>query len=320
MVENELVVHPDYRLGKRKPDPTKPRLRLANFLSGTPPQVPAAADHFSKVPQWGLYRNNEWGICGPTALANSRRLITQAATGTMDAPPQGDVTDLYTRVSGFNPATGANDDGVILQDMLTEAVKNGLGSHKPLGFAEVDHTNIDEMMAAIAIFGFLIIGVDLRTPQQSQTNQRLWEHVDAGGDWGGHAILGGRYTNPDGTLADRTGVVTWAMLVDMTDNFINRQLDEAWVVIWPEHLRDSAFLEGMDVPAFALAYKNITGRDFPATIPPAPQPTPGGGENFQLNLGADAQVVTHIASAASRAHITPDEWAIHHFRSYFKIR
>lgn len=326
---NEHIVHPGRRLGKAKPDPTKPRLRLAPFLTGVMPAVPITADHFARVPQWGLYRNSDWGICGPTGLANSRRLITQAVNGTMDAPPQADVTDLYVRSTDphFDPATGANDNGVILQDMLAEAVKNGLGAHKPLGFAEVDHTNIDEMMAAVAVFGFLLIGVDLETAQQSQTDAHLWDYSRSG-EWGGHAILGGRYTNPDGTLSDRMGVITWAEVVDMTAAFMDQQLDEAWVVIWPEHLRDNAFLNGVNLQAFADAYQQMTGRPFPATVPaPVPPPTPSvdpvtpppvapSGSTFQL----DQVVLDHVASVA-RKNTGGDQskWLNHHLRTYFRI-
>lgn len=326
MVENEHFVHPQFRLGKRKPDPSKPRLRLASLLTGVPPQAPVAAEHFSQVNDWGLYTNNEFGVCGPTSLANSRKLVTKYLADTEENPALDAVYDLYRRSGNpnFDPTSGNDDNGVILQDMLSQAVKGGLGGVKPLAFADVDHTNIDEMMTAIAIFGFLIIGVDLETAQQAQTNHALWDYSKSG-EWGGHAILGGRYNNPDGTLSDRIGVITWAQVVDMTHNFIDQQLDEAWVVIWPEHFKSRAFLEGVDTTALAESYKALTGRTLPVPTPvtppePAPQPTPGGGANFQLDLGADAQIVTHVAQAAARAKMTVDEWAVHHFRTYFKIR
>lgn len=316
---NEHVVQPGRRLGKAKPHPDKPRLKLAPFLTGVVPPKPTMADHFSKVPAFGLYKNNLWGICGPTAVANSRRLITVYLNGTMVAPTQNDVNSLYTRSTDppFNPTTGANDNGVVVQDMLAEVVKNGIGGTKALGFAEVDHTNIDEMMQAIAIFGFLIIGVDLETAQQEQTDRHLWDYVKSD-EWGGHAILGGRYKDDPNDANDRTGGVTWAELVDLTDNFIDQQLDEAWVVIWPEHMRDDAFLAGVNVRAFADAYTGLTKRPFPAPLPaPTPTPPSGGGATFQLN---DQAVVDRILTSAHRARVDPDVWMDRHFRTYFRMK
>lgn len=312
---NEHVVHPGRRLGRAKPHPDKPRLRLAPFLTGVVPTKPVMADHFSKVPSFGLYKNNVWGICGPTAVANSRRLITVYTTGKVEYPPQSAVDDLYTRSTKppFNPVTGANDSGVVLQDMLAEVVKGGIGGTKALGFAEVDHTNIEEMMAAIAIFGFLIIGVNLETSQQAQTDHGLWDYVKSG-DWGGHAILGGRYKDDPTDASDRTGAVTWAELVDLTDNFIDQQLDEAWVVIWPEHMRDNAFLSGVNVAAFAAAFESITKRPFPAPIP-APAPV----TELDLHL-TDQQVVDRVLTAAARAKVDPNVWLDRHLHSYFKIK
>lgn len=40
-------------------------------------------------------------------------------------------------------------------------------------------------------------------------------------------------------------------------------MDEAWVVVWPEHLSSRAFLEGVDVKALAADYQSITGRPLP---------------------------------------------------------
>ena len=260
--------------GRRSPK-RGPAVRASRILTGAVPAHPPAADHFARVSDWGLYGNDQFGVCGPTSLANQRKLVTGYLTGVESSPTQDDVFDLYRRSGnpGFDPATGEDDNGVDMQTMLEAAVDGGLGGVKPLAFAAVDHTSIEEIRAAVAVFGSVLYGVDLETAQQAQTDAGgPWDYKRSG-EWGGHAVLGGRYSDSPDDRADRTGVVTWAELIDMTDMFVSHQLEEVWVVIWPEHLTDATFLEGVDLQALAADYEALTGREWPAPIP-APPPSP----------------------------------------------
>lgn len=235
-----------------------------------------AADHFAKVGDWGLYGNDKYGDCGPTSVANLVKLVTKYLGTAEWSPTQDDVFDLYRRSGnpGFDPTTDADDNGVDMQTMLEALLDGGIGGKKPLAFAKVDHSNEDELLAAIEIFGGVLLGVDLKEAQDEQTNEGLWDYVRRSGEWGGHAVLSGRYTDKSGTSADRTGVVTWAMLVDFTEAFRQNQVQEVWVVIWPENVGSVQFKEGIDQQALADAFKSLTGQDFPDVTPPAPQPTP----------------------------------------------
>ena len=260
------------QLGKRAPI-EKRAIMLADLLTGVVPATPVAADHFAKVPSWDLGRNNQFGTCGPTSVANSLRLVTQCLTGTMATVTFDDIADLYRRSGnpGFDPATGADDNGVIMQTMMEALVSGGIGGRKPLAFAKIAPTDMDTLDKAIAIFGAVNLGLTLTVAQRKQ---RVWSHVVGSAPWGGHAVLAGRYTNPAGEAADRAGIITWATAVDMDRGFVKAQEDEAWVVIWPEHLGSQAFLEGVDVRALASAYEELTGRPFPVPVAPAPAPAP----------------------------------------------
>lgn len=235
-----------------------------------------AADHFAKVGDWGLYANDKFGDCGPTSVANLVKLITKYLSTAEWSPTQDDVFDLYRRSGNpdFDPVTGAGDNGVDMQTMLEALLEGGIGGRKPLAFAKVDHANQDELLAAIEIFGGVLLGVDLKEAQDEQTNRGLWDYVPGSPEWGGHAILAGRYADKAGTRSDRTGVVTWATLVDFTEAFRTRQVQEVWVVIWSENVGTVQFKEGIDEQTLADAFKTLTGRDFPSVTPPAPQPTP----------------------------------------------
>lgn len=275
-----------HRLGKRPPI-EKRALMLADVLTGAVPAVPAVADHFVNVAEWDLGRNDQFGTCGPTSVANSLRLVTAGLTGHMVSVSFDDIADLYRRSGnpGFDPSKpdGGEDNGVIMQTMLEALLSGGLGGHRPMAFAKIAAGDMDTLDKAIAIFGAVNLGLDLSVAQQTQ---RVWSHVAGSAPWGGHAVLAGRYANPDGDDNDRSGIITWAEVVDMDRGFVHAQEDECWVIIWPEHLGSAAFLEGVDVRALASAYEELTGRPFPVPAEPVPAPEPAPAPDG----GADADL------------------------------
>jgi hypothetical protein len=266
--------HSDFKLG-RKPPKGAPSLKAASFLTGEPLTHSQAADHFEKVVRWLLGKNDKFGTCGPTSSANNYLDITTYLTDTPVDVGDDAVIDLYKR-SG-NPNFPQDDNGVDMQTMFEAQLKGGIGGHKPIAFAQVDHKNLDEILYAIEVFGGVQYGVNLQTAQQAQTQPNgTWDYKRSG-EWGGHAIYVGRYTDLNGTLGDATGCITWQMIVDMTDAFEQNQLDEVWLVIWPEHLGTAAFKQGVDLSALKAAYKDLTGKELPVPDPdptPTPDPSP----------------------------------------------
>jgi hypothetical protein len=263
------------RLGRRAPS-RRPALRLGPLLTAGVPAHPITVDHLSRVFDFELYRNDQFGDCGPVSVANSLKALTVYADVPERSPSQEDVFDLYRRSGNprFDPATGADDNGVDMQTMLEALLAGGIGGYRPVCFAQVDHTNLDELRAAVSIFGVALLGVDLQVAQQDQTYRGLWDYSRSA-EWGGHAVAAGAYTSASGHGLD-VSVVTWGDVLGTTDEFLTHQLDEAWVVIWPEHLSHPAFQAGIDLPALASAYRELTGRTLP--LPgPTPGPAPAAG-------------------------------------------
>jgi hypothetical protein len=241
--------HEGFKLGRR-PQTDAPRLRLSSFLDVA--AVPAHApkdDNLGEYP-FQLYRNDKYGDCGPTSVGNNVISVSHGK----DVPALGEVLDLYKR-SG-NPNFPADDNGVIMQEMLNVLLAGGLGGRKPVAFAAVDHTSDREMEAAVFTFDGLLLGVDLEVAQQTQTIKGVWDYKKSG-EWGGHAIYCGKYVAATGRLS----VITWAELVQTTRAFRGHQLDEAWVVVWPEHLSRP----GVDRAALAKAFKDLTGKTLPGS-------------------------------------------------------
>jgi hypothetical protein len=262
---------------------------------------PASSDHFSKIGSFGLYGNDTYEDCGPTAVANSRRLTTLYLTGQEEIPSQQDVFALYGLCNpGFDPATHAQDNGVILQDMLGHAHKQGIGGVKAVAFGRLDHTNPEELQWAVALFGSVIWGVQLDVAQQGQNG--VWRYIPKSEVWGGHATLNGTYRGQS-----RWGQATWGQKVEATELFVERQLEEAWAVIWPEHLASAGFMSGIHGNALAADYHQLTGRTLsfghhkhPRPVPaPGPQPLPPGegiaNTGPELAVGALQAAATILA-------------------------
>lgn len=279
---------PKLGLGKRPAD-DRPLLDVGAHLTAAAFTPPASVDYASKVSEWVLGSNDRFGTCGPTSVANLALLVSTVLTGSATRYTDEEVFDLYRRSGNpnFDPKTGADDNGVIMADLLAALVKGGIGSGdrnvKAVAFGKVNPADEAQVFAAASLFGGVLIGANLRAAQETQFEAgKSWDYVARSKAWGGHAMLAAPdYTDAAGTTADRTGLVTWATLTDATDAFFDKQVDEAYVVIFPWHLGDARFLAGINLDTLAAEFKALTGRDFPvqpapinppAPTPPAPTP------------------------------------------------
>jgi hypothetical protein len=312
-VEHQLV--PGQRLGLRPRDHSRETLKLKNYLTGVVPEFPPAIDYFARINNsWLLGRNDDFGTCGPTALANYKLLVSTWLGDAPFAASDDQIFDLYRRSGNptFDPATGEGDNGVEMTVMLSAAVNGGLGGQRPLAFAEVSTADQEEVFAAGAIFGGMLWGADLATAQQTQTTNRLWDFSPHSPEWGGHAILAaGRYKDMPGTLSDRTGLVSWATPLDATDTFIAQQVPQRFVVIWPEHLGSKQFLQSVNLSALAADYEAMTGRPFPQ-VPPSPANPP--------NSPADVALADSVRDWARASHIGANGRAAQAVRTWLTAR
>lgn len=271
---HEVRVVAGKRLGRRPHDPNRRALRLGRMLTGVIPQRPASADHFSKITNWGMLDNDQYGDCGPASVFHDRMLIRQYLAGTPLLPDTAATLDLYKR-SG-NPSFPSEDNGVVIADMLAEVAKpvsqgGGIGGVNAIAYAKIDITDLDERDAALAIFGSLILGVGLTDAQEAQTDAgKPWDVVSGSPDWGGHAVLAGAYTGDTASGRPDVSVITWGATQGITDAFWAQQVQEAWVVIWPEHLGTAEFLAGIDRNVLVSDYADLFGVTL--VIPPNPTP------------------------------------------------
>lgn len=263
--------YPQRKLGRRPPK-NAPALRLATFLTGIIPDHPTSEDYLNKLQNWKMLGNDQYGDCVAVTWANTRRFVT-AWLSTEDYPGMDQVIALYKTQ---NPNFPSQDDGMDIQTCL-EYLHNigGPDGVKAVAFAKVDYTNLDEVKAALAVFGSVWLGVNVLKANMTEfDNGQPWDYVPGSPDDGGHSVISGGYL---GASTDDVRFITWAQETGFTDNFWNKQVEEAWVVIWPEHLGTVEFQQGVNLQQLAADYKELTGSDLPLTPTPSnptPQPTP----------------------------------------------
>jgi len=302
------VTEPSRAVGKfgRKPnDPSKPRLRLAGHLTAVPPS-PAVVDWLSKVQSWPMYGNDRYGDCVWAMIGHAVEAYTTYGQGSTVTVTEADVLKGYADVTGFNPDDPSTDQGTVIQDALNYWRKTGVGGHKILAFAQVDHTNMDELKAALNVFGALLIGVNFPRSAMDQFNSgQPWDVVgNDGGIEGGHAV----HVGLDQTDGVTFKLVTWGALEGMTAAWWSAYVEEAWIAVAPEWLDASGHSpEGIDLYGLGEDLHEMTGQPnpFPAPSPtptprPVPTPTPSPGpspEPVPAPSGADvkfARVLRHF--------------------------
>lgn len=256
--------------GRLPNDPRKPRLRLAKYL--TLPLAPVSQDYLSRVSSWPMYLNDRIGDCTCAGAGHIIQALSTYGRGKTETIADSDVLTAYSAVSGYDPETGDNDNGAVMQKVLSYWRKTGIGGHKILAFAEVDINDVDELKAALNIFGTLYVGFDFPDSAMDQFNRgEKWTVVSNAQIEGGHAINVGGYDS-----AGNWQLVTWGDVQEMDQAFWEKYVWEAWVVITPEWLNDVGYSPtGLDLYALGEDLAELTGGVNPFPAPsPVPTPTP----------------------------------------------
>lgn len=252
------------KLGKLAPGHDSRDLLFSTYRTGAPlPPHPKTFGHDALVKTWGLLGNDELGDCAPCMIAHWLMLLA-AETGVPIDVTKKSVVELYSAVTGYDPADPNTDQGTMLRDLLKfmreTGFRDGAGKvHKIEAFVKVNHRNLEELEEAMWLFGGLMIGVQLPESAQTQFGDgKVWSVVKGSPIEGGHAILGaGLGTKPVGflgalmsTLGLATAearVITWGQDQPATTDWLTEYIDEAWVCLSGEQCKDGKTLEGFDL-------------------------------------------------------------------------
>lgn len=266
-----------FRPGKLTPHPeeTHPRLKLRTVLDTSVVTIPDSVDYLAAGGTYPMDGNADWGDCVWADYAHEIQALSALARGTAAVLPLSTVLGAYSAVTGFDPKAGPpgqnpTDQGTNMQDGLTWWRRNGYGGHSIAVFAQVDHTNLDEVFAAIDLFGAVSVGFNFPASAMDQFNNgEPWTPVGSPIE-GGHAVHAGAY--------DRRGfidVITWGARQRMTLPFWRQYVDEAWVKIptvdWFSMTGRTP--TGLDLYGLGAQFSRLTGEVNPFP-PPSPVPDP----------------------------------------------
>jgi hypothetical protein len=227
------------KLGKQAARHDPRTLMLASYATPALPPPPATMNLAQKIKgSWGMMDNDQIGDCTCAAAGHLIMEWTANAQSAMFTPSDQQIVAAYSAITGYNPATGANDNGAVELDVLNYWRQNGIASHKIQAFMALEPANHTHVMDAVWIFGGCYIGLSLPKTAQSQVqNHQPWSVTSIGttgdgapGSWGGHAVPVVAYDSRSLT------VVTWGALQTMTWGFWAAYCDEAYAILSPDYL------------------------------------------------------------------------------------
>jgi hypothetical protein len=228
------------KLGKHPPRHDPRTLLFASYATAALPAPPPTLDLTAKVTvPWGMMDNTQLGDCTCAAAGHLLMEWTANAQSKIFTPADKQIVAAYSAITGYNPKTGANDNGAQEIDVLNYWRQTGIAGHKIQAFVALEPSNTTHIMDGTWIFGGCYIGLALPKTAQAQTqNHQPWSVTAAGttGDgapssWGGHAVPVVAYDSRSLT------VVTWGALQTMTWGFWAAYCDEAYAILSPDFLK-----------------------------------------------------------------------------------
>jgi hypothetical protein len=227
------------KLGKQAARHDPRTLLLASYMTPALPAPPASCDLTAKVgANWGMMANDQIGDCTCAAAGHLIMEWTANAKKKMVTPADKQIIAAYSAITGYNPVTGANDNGAQEIDVLNYWRQTGIANDKIGAYVALEPANHTHVMDAVYMFEGCYIGLALPTSAQAQTqNHQPWSVPPGGptgdgkpGSWGGHAVPVVAYDVRGLT------VVTWGALQVMTWSFWEAYCDEAYAIISNDYL------------------------------------------------------------------------------------
>jgi hypothetical protein len=226
------------KLGKAVARHDPRTLLLASYVSGTLPTPPTSLDLTTKVKSWGMMENDQLGDCTCAAAGHLLMEWTANSGKKTFTPTDKQIVAAYSAITGYNPITGANDNGAVEVDVLNYWRQSGIAGHKIGAYVALEPANHTHIMDSVFIFEGCYIGVQLPISAKAQVqNKQTWSVPPGGttgdgakGSWGGHAVPVVAYDTRGVT------VVTWGALQSMTWSFWEAYCDEAYAILSTDYL------------------------------------------------------------------------------------
>lgn len=207
---------------------------------GLPAVPPGPVDRASRVKSWPMYLNDKIGDCTVAAMAHALGAMSVYAGYPEVLFSDAVIQQAYSAVSGYDPATGANDNGATLasvcQYMTSTGTKDTTGKvHKLAGWAEIKNfRDYATIRSALYTFGTVYVAYNLPKSAEDQfDSNQPWTPVAGSPNDGGHCIV----IQADTLGMDEYEPVTWGDLIRMNRAFHWDYCTEAVALISDDWVR-----------------------------------------------------------------------------------
>jgi hypothetical protein len=178
--------------------------------------------------------NDQLGDCTVAAIVHLIMAWSRISSGTAVSIPDADALAAYSAVSGYDPKTGANDNGAQLLDVLAYHRQTGIAGNRNLAYAGLDLRFADSTRNAVNLFGGAYVSLSLPVSAMDQNEQGLaWTVPWFSLSEGLHCVPVLSYS------PDWLWCITWGGIQGMTWDFYTRYAQEAYAVLDPSWLSGS---------------------------------------------------------------------------------
>jgi hypothetical protein len=210
------------------------------------PTPPEEFGHEKEVKgRWGMLANDKVGDCVFAGAAHEVKLWN-AECGTSVRFLSKNVLSDYSAVTGYNPKDESTDAGTDMREACSYRRKTGIVDangvrHKIAAYMALEPGNLTELKQALYLFGVVGGGFDLPYSALDQFDKKqAWSVVPNMRSAGGH------YVSIVGYRKNKLIGITWGRKQEITEEFYEKQSDEAYVMLSEEMLKERKSPEGFD--------------------------------------------------------------------------
>lgn len=158
----------------------------------------------------GTLGNTRAGCCTISGLLRCQQSWSARARGKPISYTDEQALAVYSSLSGYDPATGANDTGLVETDVLDYWAKSGVYGDVLAGYSSIEVSNIRHVKQAIDLYGATYLGLNLPESAEQQTAAgQPWTLPWFSRQLGGHCVPAFEYDDYYvyvGTWGDRQPV------------------------------------------------------------------------------------------------------------------
>jgi hypothetical protein len=248
------------KLGKLPARPDAVKLKLSTYLkTASLPTPPATFGHDHLVKSWPMLANDQLGDCVIAGGLHESQLWNASAHKTIRVDDHAAIRN-YSAITGYDPADPNTDQGTDMQVAASYRRKTGLVDadgkrHKVAAYVALNPGDVDQLYAAMYLFGAVGIGIEFPAYAMDQFNARQSWHVQRVNA----AIEGGHYI--PGVARASVGlvtVVTWGRAISMTEGFYARYCDEGVAYLSTEMLTNGVSIDGFKLAALQDDLAQVT--------------------------------------------------------------